>query len=167
MGRRRAERPVAAIVDAPAGRERPAGAARVAWSQVAGLLVAVIVGFVFAITDVVQQANCNSDDVACTLGHYVLGMLVGALLGVGVAAALFRLGWEWAAVAMAVVIAMPVVLDRVGPWGWLLAALTPTLAALATLDGEQRPPWRPVVVGGVSVLVAVAALLWTFFPPGA
>nr|NLI51278.1 hypothetical protein [Propionibacterium sp.] len=167
MGRKRAERPLAARpADAEPRGDAPVGGARVAWAQLAGLLALVVAGLGFAVSDVVQAARCDSDDVTCTLGTYLVGTLVSAVAGLAIVARVFRLGWEWALVVASVVLALPLLLDLAGNWAWLAAALAPTLGALLTLDGRQRPRWRPVAIGvGCGLALAVVAL-WTFFPPG-
>lgn len=167
MGRKRAERPLAERpAGAPGAADGPAGAARVAWAQLAGLGAAVITGLGFAVSDVVQAARCDSDDVTCTLGIYLLGTLGTAVVALAAVARLFRLGWEWALVAATVVVAMPVLLDLTGNWAWLAVGLAPSLGALLTLDGPRRSRWRPVAIGTGCAVAVAAALLWTFFPPG-
>jgi hypothetical protein len=171
MGRRRATN--ASTVPTPptatgfAARVAPVGGARVAWSYLAALLAAAVTALGFAIADSVQSTACADDDPMCALGTYMVGGLVAGVVGVAFVAWLFRLGWEWALVCVAVVVAMPTLLDLTGPLAWLILASTPGAAALVTLSGPGRRPWRPIVVGVVGVVVIAASLIWTFFPPAA
>ncbi len=166
MGRKRAARPIAPQAAArPERGGNPVGGARVAWSQLAGLAAVVVTGVGFALTDVLQVAWCNSDDTTCTLGTYLIGAMVSALVGVALVARLFRLGWEWALVAATVIVAMPLLLDLGGGWAWLGAAATPTLAALLTLGGPHGPRWRAPVIAAGCVLVIALVLVWTFVLP--
>lgn len=167
MGRKRAERPLAAQpADPGTPVDGPAGGARVAWAQLAGLLALVVTGLGFAVSDVIQAARCDSDDVTCTLGTYLVGALVSAVVGLALGARLFRLGWEWALVVGTVVSAMPLLLDLAGNWAWLAAGLAPTLGALLTLGGRRRGRGRPVAIGVGCGLAVAVVVLWTFFPPG-
>lgn len=171
MGRRRATN--ASAVRMPptaagfAARVSPVGGARVTWSYLAALLAAVITALGFAIADSVQSTACADDDPMCALGTYMVGGLVGGVVGVALVAWLFRLGWEWGLACVAVVVAMPTLLDLTGPLAWLILALAPGAAALVTLSGPGRRRWRPVVVGVVGGVVIATSLIWTFFPPGA
>ena len=45
----------------------------------------------------------------------MVGGLVGGVVGVALVAWLFRLGWEWGLACVAVVVAMPTLLDLAGP----------------------------------------------------
>ncbi len=167
MGRKRAQRPVATPRADPRSGDGPTGAARVAWSQLAGLLAAVAIGLGLALSDVIQAARCDSDDATCALGTYLVGALVSALIALPLVARLFRLGWEWALVCAVVVVSMPLLLDVGGTWAWAAAVLAPTVGALATLGGRRGPRWRPIAVAAGAGLVIAVALGWTFFPPGA
>jgi len=171
MGRRRATN-TSAVPTPPtatgfAARVAPIGGARITWSYLAAMLAGVITALGLAIADSVQSTACADDDPMCALGTYMIGGLLGGVVGVALVAWLFRLGWEWGLACIAVVVAMPTLLDLIGPLAWLVLALTPGAAALVTLSGCGRRRWRPVVVGVVSGVVIVVSLIWTFFPPGA
>lgn len=156
MGRKRAQRPVPVQSLERAEDAGPVGSTRVAWSQLAGLLAALVTGLGFALSDVVQAARCDTDDVTCTLGVY--------LAGVAVMARVFRLGWEWALVCATIIVAMPLLLDLLGNGAWAAAVLAPTLAALVTFNGRRGSRRRPVVVVACSAAAIAAALWWTFLP---
>lgn len=164
MGRKRAQRPVPVQSLERAEDAGPVGSTRVAWSQLAGLLAALVTGLGFALSDVVQAARCDTDDVTCTLGVYLAGTLLSALAGVAVMARVFRLGWEWALVCATIIVAMPLLLDLLGNGAWAAAVLAPTLAALATFNGRRGSRRRPVVVVACSAVAIAAALWWTFLP---
>lgn len=166
MGRRRA-RPVATATPGPTGpRTGPVGGARVAWSYLAAMLAALIGVLGLTITDAVQSGMCGAEDVSCALGTYVAGGVLSGVVGVSVAAALLRLGWEWWLICVTALVAMPALLDIAGGLAWGVLAVAPLVAACVTLTGSRRPRWRPVVIGGVCVALLAWTLLWTFFPPG-
>lgn len=166
MGRRRA-RPALASAPPASGsiaRTPPRGVARLAWSVVGALIIALLAGLGFAIADSVQSSACADGDATCALASFTLGGLLGALVGVPVAAGLLRLGWEWALPCAAVVCWMPALLDT-GSWAWALPLLAPVAAGGATWTGADRPPWRPWVISLASAAATTAAIAFTFVSP--
>lgn len=167
MGRRRA---TGVPVVEPVGVQRAPGAAspgaRVAWSYLGAIVAAVVTGLGLAITDAIGAGVCASDDVTCSLGVVILGGSISAIVGIAVAALALGLGWEWIALNVAAVVALPTLLDLLGPVAWGVLAIAPLAAGLATWTADRRPPWRPWVIAGAALVVIVASLAWTFFPPG-
>ncbi len=144
-------------------RTPPVGGARVAWSYLAGILAAVLLGLVISIVYYVEASVCAVDDFTCTIAVFTGSAVAGGVLFTALGAALFRLGWEWWLVVAAAIFAMPTALDALGAGGWAVVALAPALAALATLHGPSRPRWRPWVVAVTCAAVIVAAVLTTLF----
>ena len=82
------------------------------------------------------------------------------LAGLGLAAFVFRLGWEWWAVLAALLLGSPLWFDTVPDWlRVVVTVLAPALAAAATWSGPRRPAWRPWVVAALAVAVVVLGLL--------
>ena len=179
MGRRRAERPVpleatsgplgsraagrGAGLAAARRRPEPVGAARVPWSYLAALPAAALTGLVGTIADPLSNAFCAPEDAACSLGFLVASSILAGVATSGLVAWLMGLGWEWWLICATAVVALPGLLDLLDWGGWVLLALTPAIAALATLTGRLgRPVWRPAVIGGACTLVIAWSLLTTF-----
>lgn len=142
-------------------REPPVGGARVAFSYLATLCAAILTALVFAAWSPFGASVCaGSPDGLCVLGWWMAGAIVGGLLGLGAAAWVFRLGWEWWAVAATLVLVVPTL--TLGPWAAVGALLGPALAGLATWSGPERPSWRPWLIGGASLVAAIGVLLWLF-----
>lgn len=147
-------------------RESPVGGSRIAWSYLVTLLAGVAAALVTAAAGPLAEGACAAQDSAvCTVGWLVVVGAVALVLALAVAARLARLGWEWWLVMAAVVLGAP--LWAVGDLGWGLALpllLGPGVAALATLTGEGRPRWRPVLVILGSALL-MAGTLWVVLGP--
>ena len=143
-------------------RESPVGGSRIAYSYLAGLVVLSVVGFAFVVLSSVLDPFAGTGDLdQRALGLLIVGLICCAVLADALAARVFRLGWEWCSVLAAVHLTVPLW------WSWLPIAvawtpflLAPLLAALATLSGPAKPPWRPWAIGaacGVGVTVALVA----------
>lgn len=161
MGRRRASGVPAAAAQADR-KDNRAGGVRIVWSYLAAIIATAVAGLGFAISDTIQAGICPDSNASCTLGVIVLGGTISASLGALLAGLALGLGWEWVLVEIAVLMALPVLLDAWGPVAWLAVVLAPLLGAVVTWSGRDRPAWRPFVVGGLSVLTIVGALLWIY-----
>ncbi|HHU39870.1 MAG TPA: hypothetical protein GXZ45_11400 [Propionibacterium sp.] len=140
--------------------EAPVRGARVAWSYLATVVGALLGGLFWAVWAPFGPSVCGDpDDVLCQLGWGTAGGILGAVLGLAVAAFVFRLGWEWWAVPAAVLLGAPLWFDAVpDAVRVLVVLLAPTLAAAATWTGPRRPAWRPWAIGGAALLLVVLGL---------
>lgn len=141
--------------------EAPVGGARIAWSYLATLVAVLVAGLFWAMWSPFGATVCgDGEDVLCILGWGSAGAILGAVAGLGLAAFVFRLGWEWWAVLAALLLGSPLWFDTVPDWlRVVVAVLAPALAAAATWSGPRRPAWRPWVVAAPAVAVVVLGLL--------
>ena len=144
--------------------EAPVGGARIAWSYLATLVAVLVAGLFWAMWSPFGATVCgDGEDVLCILGWGSAGAILGAVAGLGLAAFVFRLGWEWWAVMAAFIVSLPLwstALPLEMLWTPFLGA--PLAAALTTLGGPRRPAWRPWVIGGLFAALVVATALVTF-----
>ncbi len=140
-------------------RESPIGGSRLAFSYLAVVLGLVVAGLVAAVWTPFADSVCGrGDDLSCGLGWIYAGVLLGVLAGTALTAFVFRLGWEWWLVLVALVLLLA--LASTAPT-WLLAVfgiLIPALAGAATWSGRDRPQWRPWAIAAAAS-VALAVLL--------
>lgn len=149
----------------PRLRESPTGGSRIAYSYLGVVLALVVAGVVSTIWGLFTDRVCGPDmDIACGLGWWWLGGLVGYALGTALTAWAFRLGWEWWVVVLAGILALPAVTALPSPAVLVWAVAIPALAGAATWSGDHRPRWRPLLTVGLLVLALAASAVSVFVP---
>ncbi len=140
--------------------DAPLGGARIAWSYLGSLIAALLATLFWSAWSPFGTLRCDAQDTTCLLGWNITGWVLGMALSLGLAAFVLRLGWEWWALAAAVLLGAPLWADGASsPVIGLVAALTPRLAAVLTWRGPPRPRWRPWLIGALLVVVVVGSVV--------
>ncbi|WP_040160877.1 hypothetical protein [Nigerium massiliense] len=144
-------------------RESPAGGSRIGFSYLGAVVTVVVAGLVFAVLNSVFDPLGDGAGDPNALAWTIVGVMAGAVAGSALSGWVLRLGWEWALVMDAVVLSAPLWTAWLpGAWLWAPLVVLPLVAALATLSGPRRRPWRPWVIGLACAAVIAAAVVVTF-----